>query len=151
MSVEQAQAPGLGFDIDIPFVRSLGFTLVQMGEGCSELHYEARPEHLNSWRITHGGALMTLLDVAMATAARSESLARGMGMVTVEMKTSFLRPAVGLLVARGRLLHRTRSLAFAEGTVLDAEGRPCCHATGTFKYLSRLAGSAGDAASREYQ
>jgi len=151
LSVEQEQAPGLGFDIDIPFVRSLGFTLVQMGEGCSELHYEARPEHLNSWRITHGGALMTLLDVAMAMAARSESLARGMGMVTVEMKTSFLRPAVGLLVARGRLLHRTRSLAFAEGTVLDAGGEPCCHATGTFKYLSRLADPTAGSAARDFQ
>ncbi len=131
----------LGFDIEIPFVQALGITLVRMGEGSSELHYEARPEHLNSWGIAHGGALMTLLDVTLAMAARSEALTRGMGMVTVEMKTSFWRPATGRMVARGQLLHRTRSLAFAEGTVFDAEGRACCHATGTFKYVSRVRSS----------
>jgi hypothetical protein len=26
-------------------------------------------------------------------------------------------------------------MAFAEGTVFDAEGRICSHATGTFKYV----------------
>ena len=139
----------LGFDIDIPFVQALGITLAGMSEGRSELHYEARPEHLNSWRITHGGALMTLLDVTLAMAARSSTLASGMGMVTVEMKTSFLRPAQGKLVARGTLLHRTRSLAFTEGTVFDAEGRACCHATGTFKYVSRMGDSTGGVASTE--
>ncbi|WP_407059767.1 PaaI family thioesterase [Comamonas badia] len=137
-----------GFDIDIPFVQALGITLAGMGEGRSELHYEARPEHLNSWRITHGGALMTLLDVTLAMAARSNALASGMGMVTVEMKTSFLRPAKGRLVARGTLIHRTRSLAFAEGTVFDAEGQACCHATDTFKYVSRVGDFTGGARSK---
>ncbi|QXL85611.1 PaaI family thioesterase [Comamonas sp. NLF-1-9] len=140
-------AASRGFDIDIPFVKSLGITLVQLGGGESELHYEARPEHLNSWRITHGGALMTLLDVTMAMAARSEGLQSGMGMVTVEMKTSFLRPATGRLAGRGKLLHRTRSLAFVQATVYNAEGQACCHATGTFKYLRSLAGGAGAPAS----
>jgi len=59
----------------------------------------------------------------------------------VEMKTSFWRPAMGRMLARGPLLHRTRSLAFAEATVFDAEGRACCHATGTFKYVSRVRSS----------
>ncbi len=53
------------------------------------------------------------------------------------MKTSFLQPARGALVARGRLLHRTGSMAYAEGTVYDAEGRLCSHATGTFRYMRR--------------
>lgn len=135
----------LGFDIEIPFVQALGITLVRMGGGESELHYTAQPEHLNSWGITHGGALMTLLDVTLAMAARSEGLQKGMGMVTVEMKTSFLRPAKGELVARAKLLHRTRSLAFVEGAVLDAAGLACCHATGTFKYLSRVGSAPGAA------
>ncbi|HNI76210.1 MAG TPA: PaaI family thioesterase, partial [Giesbergeria sp.] len=79
---------------------------------------------------------MTLLDVAMATAARSH--APEMGVVTVEMKTSFMQPAQGPLVARGRLLHRTATLAFTEATVHDAQGRLCCQATGTFKVVRRL-------------
>ncbi|MBO9676685.1 PaaI family thioesterase [Paenacidovorax monticola] len=125
----------LSFGVEIPFVSHLGFTLHRMADGESELHYTARPEHFNSFEVTHGGATMTLLDVALATAARS--VTPDMGVVTIEMKTSFMQPARGPLVARGRLIHRTRSIAFVEGTVYDAEGRACSHATGTFKYVPR--------------
>ena len=79
------------FGVEIPFVSHLGFTLHRMEGGESELRYEAKPEHLNSFDVTHGGASMTLLDVTMATAARSET--PDMGVVTIEMKTSFMQPA----------------------------------------------------------
>ena len=124
------------FGVEIPFVTHLGFTLHRMEGGESELHYEAKPEHLNSFDVTHGGASLTLLDVAMATAARSDT--PDMGVVTIEMKTSFMQPAKGPLVAKGRLIHRTATLAFTEGSVYDAAGRICSHATGTFKYVKRL-------------
>ena len=125
----------LSFGAEIPFVDELGFGLFKMQDGESELRFAPRPEHMNSFGIVHGGALMTLLDVAMGTAARS--LAPGMGVLTIEMKTSFMQAARGPVVAQGRLLHRTRSLAFTEAAVLDAEGRLCCQATGTFKYAER--------------
>ena len=126
----------LDFGHPIPFVDHLGFTLHRMEDGESELRFEARPEHLNTFDVTHGGATMTLLDVTMAVAARS--LQRDMGCVTIEMKTSFMQPARGPLVAKGRLIHRTATMAFTEGTVYDAQGKVCCHATGTFKYVRRL-------------
>jgi uncharacterized protein (TIGR00369 family) len=85
--------------------------------------------------VTHGGAVMTLLDVTMATAARSVD--KGMGAVTIEMKTSFMQPAKGPLTGKGRLIHRSRHMAFTEGTVFDAEGKVCAHATGTFKLVGR--------------
>ena len=124
------------FGVEIPFARHHGFTLHRLEAGESDLRYEARPEHLNSFDVTHGGASMTLLDVTMATAARSET--PDMGVVTIEMKTSFMQAARGPLVAKGRLIHRTATMAFTEGTLHDAEGRVCCHATGTFKYVRRL-------------
>ncbi len=61
-----------------------------------------------------------------------------MGVVTIEMKTSFMQAARGKLKAQGRLIHRTATLAFTEATIFDAEGRVCAHATGTFKYVRRL-------------
>jgi len=125
----------LGFGVDIPFVEHLGFALTKFDSGHSEIHYQPKPEHLNSHAIIHGGALMTLLDVSMATAARSAQ--QDMGMVTVEMKTSFMRPALGTLVAKGRLMHRSTSLAFTESTLYDHAGRACAHAVGTFKYVKR--------------
>ena len=66
-----------------------------------------------------------------------------MGVVTLEMKTTFMRPAkvsgTEKLVAKGHLMHRTRSMAFTEGHVFDADGQLCAHATGTFKYVKRQA------------
>lgn len=130
----------MSFGVEIPFVSLLGFELTAFGEGKSEIVFPVQPEHLNSFQVTHGGALMTLLDVTMATAARS--VAAEMGVVTIEMKTSFMRPAVathGALRAVGELMHRTATMAFTQATVFDATGRACAHATGTFKYVKRLA------------
>ncbi len=129
----------MSFGVDIPFVHHLGFELMLFEGGASQIDYTPKPEHLNSFQVTHGGALMTLQDVVMATAARS--VQQDMGVVTIEMKTSFMRPAPGdgsKLTARGKLIHRTATMAFTEGTVYDAQGRICSHATGTFKYVKRL-------------
>ncbi len=127
------------FGAHIPFVHHLGFTLEKFEGGQSELHYTPRAEHLNSFDVTHGGAVMTLLDVVMATAARSVS--PEMGVVTIEMKTSFMRSAKVApgqrLTAKGELQHRTRSMAFTQGQVYDAEGQLCAVSTGTFKYVVR--------------
>jgi len=126
----------MNFGADIPFVNHLGFELILFEGGRSEIVFDARPEHLNSFGVTHGGACMTLLDVAMAVAARSVD--KEMGVVTIEMKTSFMQPARGKLSGKGHLMHRTASMAFTEGTIFDSEGRACAHATGTFKYVRRL-------------
>ena len=123
------------FGAYIPFVDHLGFEMVFFDDGQSELRFIPEEVHLNSFNVTHGGAVMTLLDVTMATAARSVD--KGMGVVTIEMKTSFMQPAKGPLTGKGRLIHRTRNMAFTEGTVLDAEGKVCAHATGTFKLVNR--------------
>jgi uncharacterized protein (TIGR00369 family) len=127
----------LSFGVAIPFVDHLGFALKRFDGGFSELCFEPKPEHLNSFNVTHGGALMTLLDVTMAVAARS--VQKDMGAVTIEMKTSFMQPARGKLTSKGHLMHRTATMAFTEGTVFDEEGRACAHATGTFKFVKRLA------------
>jgi uncharacterized protein (TIGR00369 family) len=129
------------FSVHIPFVEHLGFELIKFEGGEAEIHFTPQPEHLNSFKVTHGGASMTLLDVVMAHAARSVEL--NMGIVTIEMKTSFMQAAVGALVAKGRLIHRTATMAFTEGSIYDAQGKVCCHATGTFKYVRRLPTSAG--------
>jgi uncharacterized protein (TIGR00369 family) len=106
---------------------------------------------LNSWAVAHGGVLMTLLDVAMAHAARSvrdDTDHSAPGIVTIEMKTSFMRPATGRLMATGRLLHGTRNMAFCDGDVRDESGSLCAHASATFKFLRALKrGAEIDAAS----
>lgn len=124
------------FSVHIPFVELLGFELLSMADGHAEIAFDPKAEHENSFSVVHGGASMTLMDVVMAHAARSVEPA--MGVVTIEMKTSFMRPAKGQLLAKGKLLHRTATMAFTEASILDAAGKLCAHATGTFKYVPRL-------------
>ena len=40
----------------IPFARHLGFELTKFEGGESEIVYTAKPEHLNTFDVTHGGA-----------------------------------------------------------------------------------------------
>ena len=128
------------FPRPIPFVEKLGFELVAWGDSAAEIAIDLQPDLCNSWSVAHGGVLMTLLDVVMAHAARADPAVSQAhtGVVTIEMKTSFMRPGTGRLVGKGRLLHRTASMAFCEATVVDGEGQLAAHATGTFKYLKRL-------------
>ena len=124
------------FPTRVPFVESLGAELHVFADGVSELRLTLAERHLNSGDVAHGGVVMTLLDVAMAFAARCAN-ADSVAVATIEMKTTFMQPCIGLLTGKGRLMHRTRSMAFTEGTIHDSEGKACAHATGTFKYVKR--------------
>ena len=127
----------------IPFLRLLGAELEASDAGTSRLRLDLREDLLNSWGVAHGGVLMTLLDVAMARAGRSlvgppPAPGEPSGAVTVEMKTSFFRPARGRLLAQGRVLHRSTTMAYCEGEVVDEGGDLVAKALGTFKFLRRL-------------
>jgi uncharacterized protein (TIGR00369 family) len=129
------------FRVPIPFVDLLGMELLRFEKGEAELALQLRDELCNSWSVAHGGVTMTLLDVAMAHAARSpgdDGVVEHSGVVTVEMKTTFMRPGLGRLVAVGRRLHRTASMAFCEASINDGDGQIVAHATGTFKFLKGL-------------
>ena len=130
--------PRMDFLARIPFVDLLGFELLRLDPGVSEIAITVRDELTNSLGVAHGGLLMTLMDIAMAHAARSPVEPGGevLGtVVTIEMKTSFMRPGTGRVVATGRRMHRTVTMAFCEASVLDARGHLVAHSTGTFKYL----------------
>ena len=130
----------MDFTVQIPFVELLGFELIACDAGQAEIALDLREALTNSQHMAHGGVTMTLLDVAMAHAARSPNqtgIAESPGVVTVEMKTSFMRPGLGRLIAKANLLHRTASLAFCEAHVFDVQGELIAHASGTFKYQRR--------------
>ncbi len=134
---QRHKASPLPFPVVVPFVESLGIELHGYSEGHVELRVDLDEAHLNAWEVAHGGVLMTMMDVGMAMAARSAT-GHGGGVATIEMKSSFMRPAQHQLRAVARLLHKTATLAFCEASVFDDEGKLCATATGTFKYLRGL-------------
>ncbi|HKR47775.1 MAG TPA: PaaI family thioesterase [Paraburkholderia sp.] len=106
------------------------------GEACTVLAIEAM--HLNAGRVLHGGVAMTMLDVAMANACRARDTL-GRRAVTVEMKTSFLRPggmAGDRVAASGLVRHVTQSMAFCDGELRDMAGTLLATASGTFRYVN---------------
>lgn len=121
----------------VPFVRALGAALVSAGHGEAVLSLQLQARHLNSWGVAHGGTLMSLLDVAIARAGKSVNRGAA-GSVTVEMKTSFMRPCVGRISAHARVLHSTGGLAFCEAELLDQSGALAAKASATIKFLRDL-------------
>ena len=128
-----------GFPAEIPFLTDLGVEFVSMADGRSQLALNLESRHMNSWQVTHGGVVMTLLDVAMSLAGRSLDPQSRAG-VTVEMKTSFLQPAGtpgARIVASGHAFRRPTTMCFCEAELHDGD-RLLAKAMGTFKYLKRL-------------
>jgi uncharacterized protein (TIGR00369 family) len=124
----------------IPFASLVGIPLRSRAAGHVVLELPLREELMNSADTAHGGVLMTLLDVAMSIAARSATPDAYFA-VTMEMKTSFLAPCSGLLVAEARCIKAARSVAFAEGEVReDASGKLVARASGTFMLRRERAG-----------
>ena len=123
-----------GFDIHVPFVEHLGLRLLEKGAGRALIGFEPRSEHLNSWEGVHGGVLMTLLDVALSSAARSLDPAC-VGATTVEMKTNFLAVATESIITEARAQRAGRSLIYAEGEVRSPVGAVLAKASGTFKLV----------------
>jgi len=127
------------FPVAVPFVDHLGARLLACADGTAHTELDLAPHHCNSFGVAHGGVLMTLLDVTMAMAGRSRLHHvddEQAGLVTIEMKTTFLEPAQGPRIAsHGRCIHRTRTLAFCEADVVDEAGTTVARATGTFKYV----------------
>ena len=124
---------------EIPFLQDLGVEFLHMADGEAQIALNLQPRHMNSWRVTHGGVTMTLLDVAMSLAGRSLQPDARAG-VTVEMKTSFLQPGGtpgGRIVAKGKAFHRSTTMCFCEGEVWNGD-KLVAKAMGTFKYLRRL-------------
>jgi uncharacterized protein (TIGR00369 family) len=121
-----------------PFIRDLGVEFLDSGAGRSRIALQLTTRHLNSWSVAHGGVIMTLLDVAMAIAGRSLDPNAGGG-VTVEMKVSFLQPALerSRLIASGHAFHQSKTMAFCEGEIHDGDGHLIAKALGTFKYIRK--------------
>ena len=117
----------------IPFVEHLGVVTEALGEGSARLAIALPAHFTNSLGTAHGGVILSLLDVALCTAARTlhpESL----GVVTIDMSTSFIGGGKGdRLVAEARVLRDTRSITFVEGEAKNEDGTLVARAMGTVR------------------
>lgn len=118
----------------VAFTRSLGVQRAYSKDGRARLTIEGRPELENVIQAIHGGVVLTLLDVAMASAAVS-LIDFTKTAVTLNLNTSFLRPGRGRLVADGEVLETLDGVILCQGEVRDASGEVVARGIGTFRYL----------------
>jgi uncharacterized protein (TIGR00369 family) len=121
-----------------PAAALLGWKLraIDPEKGTIRVEFEAKPEFLNPIGTVQGGMLTAMLDDTMGPAAAAH-LGGDAFCQTLELKTSFLRPArVGTLYGEGRLVHRGRDVVFVEGRLEDGQGRLIATATATTRIVS---------------
>ena len=111
----------------------LKFRPIQVDEG--HVVFEGHPSKdvYNPIGTVHGGYAATLLDSAMGCAVHTR-LKTGQGYTTLELKVAYhraLTDASGPVRAEGKVLSFGRRAAFAEGRLLDKDGRLCATATTT--------------------
>ena len=116
-----------------PISELLGFRLISAEQGHAV--FEGTPEyrHYNPIGVVHGGFAATLLDSAVACSVQS-TLAKGETYTTLELKLNLVRALTkdtGPVRAEGKVISFGRRAAFAEGRLLDKDGRLCATATTT--------------------
>ena len=117
----------------IPFLAHLGLQTEELGEGSARLSLVLEPHMSNSFGTAHGGVIMTLLDVALCTAARTLH-PDSTGVMTIDLSTSFIGAGSGpRLLAEARVLRNGRSIIFAEGEARNEDGSLVAKAIGTVR------------------
>ncbi len=129
MDVEYARE----YQKKIPFVSHLKILTEALGEGTARLSLPVEAHLLNSLGTVHGGVIMSLLDVALCTAARTLH-PDSVGVVTIDQSTSFIGGGSGdRLLAEARVLRDGRSLSFVEAEARNADGSLVAKAIATVR------------------
>ncbi|MGS1015964.1 PaaI family thioesterase [Allosphingosinicella humi] len=120
-----------------PMSRTLGFRLVEVGDGLAVFEGEPGADLLNPLGTVHGGWALTLIDSAAGCAAHTR-LPAGVGYTTVETKVNMTRAIAadtGTIRAEGRVVAEGRRIVTTEARMLDGKGRILAHGTSTIMVL----------------
>jgi uncharacterized protein (TIGR00369 family) len=129
MKVEHARE----YQKKIPFVAHLKILTEALGEGTARLSMPVDGHLKNSLGTAHGGVIMSLLDVALCTAARTLH-PESVGVITIDLSTSFIGGATGAkLYAEARVLKDGRSMSFVEAEAKNDDGSLVAKAIATVR------------------
>ena len=131
LTVEHARA----YQKKIPFIGLLKIATDSLGHGTAALSLPVEAHLTNSMGKVHGGVIMSLLDVALCTAARTLH-PQSQGVITINLSTSFIGAGDGeRLLAEARVMKDGRSMSFVEGEARNADGSLVAKAVGTVRVL----------------
>lgn len=116
-----------------PIANHINMELTEVAHGSVAFQGMPDESHYNPIGMVHGGFVCTLLDSALGCAVHT-TLPAGTGYTSIEIKTNFLRPVSadsGPLTCTGRVVKPGRRVAFAEGEIVDVNGKTVASATGS--------------------
>lgn len=119
--------------------RTLKFQALELEEGRVVFGGTPDEDVYNPIGTVHGGYAATLLDSAVGCAVHSR-LKAGQGYTTLELKVAYHRAMTkdtGPIRAEGTVTHLGRRAAFAEGRIIDEQGRLYASATSTLLVFER--------------
>lgn len=122
-----------------PFMVALKMDITSIDATAGRLHaaFEPGAEYVGGARPTvHGGAIATMLDIAMATMAVALS-APDKAVATANLNVSYLRPLpAGRCSCDVEVERMGRTLGFMRGVLVDANGALVATATATFSVFT---------------
>lgn len=116
-----------------PIANTLEFDLIEVDEGRAVFRGTPGQHAYNPIGVVHGGYAATLLDSACGCAVHA-SLSAKQAYTTLELKVAFHRALTsdtGPVQAEGKVISIGKRVAFAEGRLIDANGRLYASATST--------------------
>lgn len=116
-----------------PITGHFGMEIIEVEPGTVTFRCRPDESHYNPIGTVHGGLVCTLLDSALGCATHT-TLQAGTGYTSIEIKVNYLRPvstANGPLTCRGWVTKPGRRVSFAEGEVLDGQGKVVATASGS--------------------
>lgn len=119
-----------------PIAKTLGFTLVEVGEGTSCLELVTRPEvHGNPMGTIHGGVLCDLADAAIGT-AHGTTLQPGESFTSLDLQINFFRPLWNDTIrAHAKPVHVGKTVSRYTCDILKADGKLVAQVTSTVMTL----------------
>ena len=121
----------------IPFIQHLQIRTEALDKGHARLSVPVEKYLTNSLGTVHGGVIMSILDVALCTAARTLH-PESVGVITINMSTSFIGAGNGAkLYADARVLKDGRSMSFVEGEAKNEDGTLVAKAVATVRVLKK--------------
>ena len=121
-----------------PIAALMKFTAIRAEVGTVVFECTPSQAHYNPIGTVHGGLACTLLDTIVGCAAQT-TLPAGTGYTSIDINVSYLRTILdtsGPLIATGQVTKTGSRVIFAEGSIVDNQGRLVATATSSLLVIA---------------
>ena len=96
----------------LPYFKFMNATVLETSEGYAQITLPLKPDYANTYGITHGGIVASLIDMVSGVALRTLKLR----ILTLEVTIDYLKPVnlKDTLLAESRLLQKGRNILHAD-------------------------------------